>query len=65
MTAKSDLNTFRINWGGPTRGFIGHQHTNMCDRPVGVVQQTGIDLDGKSVVCSLNHVHQLLIVLNN
>lgn len=37
----------------------------MCDRPVGVVQQTGINLDGESVVCRLSHVHQWLKVLNN
>lgn len=46
-----------------TRGFIGQQHTNMCDRPVGVVQQTGVNLDGEVFVCLLIHLHQPLIAL--
>lgn len=42
---------------------MGQQHTNMCDRPIGVVQQKGVNLDGELFVCLLAHLHQLLIAL--
>lgn len=42
---------------------MGQQHTNMCDRPIGVVQQTGVNLDGELFVCLLAHLHQRLIAL--
>lgn len=35
----------------------------MCDRPIGVVQQTGVNLDGERFVCLLSHLHQLFIAL--
>lgn len=34
----------------PTRYLAGHQHTNKCDWPVGVVQQTDINSKGETIL---------------
>lgn len=34
----------------PTWLLTGHQHTDICDRPVGVIQQTGINPKGETML---------------
>lgn len=46
-----------------TREVSGHQHTDMCDWPVGIIQQYGVNLEGEAFVCLLNHPHQSTIWL--
>lgn len=41
--------------GKPTMDVVCHQHPNMGDWPIGLVQQAGINLNGEPVVFYVNH----------
>lgn len=52
--------------GRPTIGivsFASHQHTIVTDRPIGVIQEAGVNLNSEHVVFWLNHLHQWLRVI--